>query len=167
MIKKYPNRRLYDTTTSAYVTLAEVKALVLQGQPFVVRDVKTDDDLTRSILLQIILEQESSGMPLFTEAMLAQFIRYYGHGMQGLLGSYLERNLQVFMDMQQRMQDQAQAWSPEAWQQLMKPTPAMQSWMNSYLDQSRLAMQQMQDNLQAQSESVWAAMGIKRKPVDR
>jgi polyhydroxyalkanoate synthesis repressor PhaR len=163
LIKKYPNRRLYDTTTSAYITLAEIKALVLQAQSFVVRDAKTNEDLTRSILLQIILEEETGGVPLFTEQMLAQFIRFYGHGMQGVLGTYLEKNMQVFMEMQQRMQDQAQAWSPEAWQQLMAGTPAVNEWMNSYLDQSRSAMQQLQDNLQAQSETMWAAMGLKRK----
>ena len=162
LIKKYPNRRLYDTTTSAYITLAEIKALVLQAQPFVVRDAKSNEDLTRSILLQIILEEETGGVPLFSEQMLAQFIRYYGHGMQGFLGTYLEKNMQVFMEMQQRMQDQAQTWSPEAWQQLVSGTPVMQNWMNTYMDQSRSAMQQLQDSMQAQSDSVLAAMGFKR-----
>ena len=82
--------------------------------------------------------------------------------MQGFLGTYLEKNMQVFMEMQQRMQDQAQSWSPEAWQQLMAGTPAMQNWMNTYMDQSRSAMQQLQDSMQAQSESMLAAMGFKR-----
>ena len=76
VIKKYPNRRLYDTDTSAYITLAEVKRLVMKSEPFRVLDVKTSDDLTRSILLQIILEEESGGAPMFTEAILANIIRF-------------------------------------------------------------------------------------------
>lgn len=119
MIKKYPNRRLYDTATSSYITLAEVKALVMTAEPFVVRDAKTNEDLTRSILLQIILEEETGGVPLFSEQVLANIIRFYGHAMQGYLGTYLEKNLQVFMEAQQRMQEQAQTFSPERWQQYM------------------------------------------------
>ena len=163
LIKKYPNRRLYDTTTSSYITLAEIKTLVLQAQSFVVRDAKSNEDLTRSILLQIILEEETGGVPLFTEAMLAQFIRTYGHAMQGFLGTYLEKNMQVFMEMQQRVQDQSPAWSADAWQQLLSAgTPVAPNLMSVYMDQSRAAMQQLQDNMQKQSEGVLAAMGLKR-----
>ena len=85
IIKKYPNRRLYDTETSAYITLAEVKDLVLQYKDFQVLDAKTGEDLTRAILLQIILEEESGGVPMFSSSMLANIIRYYGHAMQGLM----------------------------------------------------------------------------------
>jgi len=74
VIKKYPNRRLYDTDTSSYITLAEVKRLVMKSEPFMVVDAKTNDDLTRSILLQIILEEEAGGAPMFTEAVLANII---------------------------------------------------------------------------------------------
>ncbi len=88
IIKKYPNRRLYDTETSAYITLAEVKELVLGYKDFQVQDAKTGEDLTRSILLQIILEEESGGVPMFSSDMLANIIRYYGHAMQGMMGSY-------------------------------------------------------------------------------
>ena len=91
VLKKYPNRRLYDTQTSGYITLADVKLMVLAGTDFVVRDAKTNEDLTRSILLQIILEEESGGVPMFSSQMLAQIIRFYGHAMQGLMGSYLEK----------------------------------------------------------------------------
>jgi len=100
LIKKYPNRRLYDTQTSTYITLADVKQLVLSGEEFTVMDAKTSDDLTRSILLQIILDEESGGMPMFTANMLSQIIRFYGHTMQGVMGSYLEKNIQAFMDIQ-------------------------------------------------------------------
>ena len=100
VIKKYPNRRLYDTETSAYITLTEVKQLVMSKSPFVVRDAKSGDDLTRSILLQIILEEETGGVPMFSTDMLANLIRFYGHAMQGMMGSYLEKNLQTFIEMQ-------------------------------------------------------------------
>ena len=100
IIKKYPHRRLYDTATSSYVALSDIKDLVMQAQSFAVRDAKTGEDLTRSILLQIILEEESNGTPLFNESMLSNMIRFYGHTMQGMMGSYLEKNLQTFADMQ-------------------------------------------------------------------
>src|SRR5678810_1010529 len=108
IIKKYPNRRLYDTETSTYITLAEVKELVLGYKDFQVQDAKTGDDLTRSILLQIILEEESGGVPMFSTDMLSNIIRYYGHSMQGLMGSYLERSITTFHEAQKRFQEQAQ-----------------------------------------------------------
>ena len=89
LIKKYPNRRLYDTQTSAYITLADVKQLVLETEDFKVLDAKSSEDLTRSILLQIILEEEAGGAPLFSSAMLSQIIRVYGHAIQGMMVSYL------------------------------------------------------------------------------
>src|SRR6185369_4218932 len=96
LIKKYPNRRLYDTKTSAYITLSDVRDLVLGSESFKVLDAKTGEDLTRSILLQIILEEESAGVPLFTTDLLSQMIRFYGHAMQGMLGKYLETNIKAF-----------------------------------------------------------------------
>src|SRR3546814_14932230 len=107
LIKKYPNRRLYDTQTSAYITLSDVKQLVLDCEEFKVVDAKSGEDLTRSILLQIILEEESGGMPMFSPTMLSQIIRFYGHAMQGVMGSYLEKNIQAFMDIQDRMTEQS------------------------------------------------------------
>src|SRR5678809_1351230 len=95
IIKKYPNRRLYDTETSAYITLADVKKLVLEQVSFKVQDAKSHEDLTRSILLQIILEEETAGAPMFSSDMLAQIIRFYGNAMQGMMGSYLEKNIQT------------------------------------------------------------------------
>ena len=103
IIKKYPNRRLYDTDTSSYITLTEIKQLVMDSEPFVVRDAKTGDDLTRSILLQIILEEEAHGSPMFTAPVLSNIIRFYGHTMQGMMGGYLEKNMQALMDMQAPM----------------------------------------------------------------
>jgi polyhydroxyalkanoate synthesis repressor PhaR len=102
-LKKYPNRRLYDTRTSSYITLADVKRMVLDNEAFEVRDAKTGDDLTRSILLQIILEEESGGVPMFSTETLSQIIRFYGHAMQGAMGSWFEQNMKAFTDLQGRV----------------------------------------------------------------
>ena len=153
VIKKYPNRRLYDTDTSSYITLAEVKRLVMKSEPFMVVDAKTNDDLTRSILLQIILEEETGGVPMFTEAVLVNIIRFYGNSMQGFMGSYLEKNVQSFTDMQSKMKEQAQGLSPEAWTTYMSPqNPLMQGVMGT-------AMEQMQK----QTETMLSAFGLKSK----
>lgn len=150
ILKKYPNRRLYDTRHSTYITLADVKAMVLGAEIFEVRDAKTGEDLTRSILLQIILEEETGGMPMFSAAMLAQVIRFYGHSMQGMMGSYLEKNLLAFADIQNRVAEQSKtfydpsAQTPELWSQFLKgQAPMMQNLMGTYLDQSRRMMEQM------------------------
>src|SRR5688572_32459137 len=121
VLKKYLNRRLYDTRASSYITLADVKKMVLETEPFEVRDAKTGDEITRSILLQIILEEETDGMPMFSTQMLAQIIRFYGHAMQGMMGTYLEKNLQTFTDIQARLAEQSKGlydpkvMSPELW----------------------------------------------------
>ena len=106
IIKKYPNRRLYDTEVSSYVTLEDVRNLVLQEIPFQIRDARTHEDLTRSILLQIIMEQEADGEPMFSEQVLAKIIRSYGDSLQGMMASYLERSLNLFVEQQARVQDQ-------------------------------------------------------------
>ena len=163
VIKKYPNRRLYDTDTSSYITMAEVKALVMDDERFVVRDAKTNDDLTRSILLQIILEEETAGAPIFTEQVLANIIRFYGHAMQDFMGAYLEKNVQTFMDLQHKMAEQSSGLNPEVWNQFMNSqSPMMQNMMGTYLEQSRSAFTQMQEHMQKNSEQMLAALGIKR-----
>ena len=158
VIKKYPNRRLYDTDTSTYITLAEVKQLVMASQPIVVRDAKTGEDLTRSILLQIILEEEAGGAPMFSEAVLANIIRFYGHAMQGFMGSYLEKNIQTFTDIQARLAEQTQGMTPEMWKQFL----GGQGLMGGYAEQSRAMLTQMQEQLQKQTEQMLGAFGIKR-----
>ena len=156
VIKKYPNRRLYDTETSAYITLTEVKQLVMSKSPFVVRDAKSGDDLTRSILLQIILEEEAGGAPMFTEQLLANIIRFYGHAMQGFMGSYLEKNVQAFTDMQAQMAEQTKNFTPEMWTQFMNmQNPLMQGMMGNYVEQSKTMFEKMQ-------EQMLGAFGIKR-----
>lgn len=106
IIKKYPNRRLYDTEVSSYVTLEDVRQLVLREVSFQVRDARTNDDLTRSILLQIIMEREADGEPIFSEQLLTKIIRSYGDSLQGMMASYLERSLSLFVEQQARVQDQ-------------------------------------------------------------
>ena len=156
VLKKYPNRRLYDTQTSSYITLSDVKQMVLDGETFEVRDAKTGDEITRSILLQIILEEETGGMPMFTTQMLGQVIRFYGHAMQGLMGSYLETNLQSFVDMQTRLAEQSKGLydpktlTPETWAQFISgQAPMMQGLMGNYLEQSKTLFAQMQEQMQA------------------
>jgi len=153
VLKKYPNRRLYDTRTSSYITLADVKQMVLGGESFEVRDAKTGEDLTRSILLQIILEEESGGVPMFSTQSLEQIIRFYGHAMQGMMGTMLEKNLQAFAELQGRLLEQSRGLydpkhlTPEVWTQFMGgQAPVLQNLMTSYLEQSRGLVEQLQRN---------------------
>ena len=163
VIKKYPNRRLYDTDTSSYITLVEVKQLVLDNQSFVVRDAKTSEDLTRSILLQIILEEEAGGAPMFTEAALANMIRFYGNAMQGFMGNYLEKNVQAFTDMQAKLAEQSQTLTPEMWAQFGgAQNPMMQGLMGSYAEQSKAILENMQEQMQKQTEQIFGAFVVKR-----
>ncbi len=104
-IKKYPNRRLYDTEESRYITLADIRRLVIEKIDFVVIDKKTETDITRSILLQVISEQESEGEPIFSRDFLSQVIRSYGGTMQGMVSSYMEQSLKMFMSQQQQLRD--------------------------------------------------------------
>jgi polyhydroxyalkanoate synthesis repressor PhaR len=166
IIKKYPNRRLYDTTTSIYITLADVKKLVLENVNFKVEDAKTKDDLTRTILLQIILEEESgNGAPMFSSDVLSKIIRFYGNAMQGMMGNYLEKNVQTFVEIQKKLQAQSSAIyggtampNPEAWSEFLKMQgPAIQGLMGSYLEQSANAFLEMQQQMQKQSRNLFGA----------
>jgi polyhydroxyalkanoate synthesis repressor PhaR len=150
-LKKYPNRRLYDTRTSSYVTLADVKAMVLAGEEFEVRDAKTAEDLTRSILLQIILEEESGGVPMFSSQTLSQIIRLYGHAMQGVMGTMLEHNMAAFTELQSQFLNQSKGLydpkhlSPELWTKFLGGQPAaLQNLMGGYVEQSRSMFEKMQ-----------------------
>ena len=163
LIKKYPNRRLYDTATSSYITLADVKQLVLDQVVFKVIDAKSEEDLTRSILLQIILDEESAGAPMFSSDMLSQIIRFYGNAMQGMMGSYLDKNIQTFVEIQRRLQEQSvpkfgdnPILNAEAWSQFVKMQgPTIQGLMSSYLDQSATTFLDMQQQLQKQARSIF------------
>jgi len=164
LIKKYPNRRLYDTQTSSYITLADVKELVLDHGIFQVVDAKTGEDLTRNILLQIILEEEAGGAPMFTSDLLSQMIRFYGNAMQGMMGKYLESNIKAFTDMQAKLQDQVRSVygenatvSQDLWAQFLNlQGPAMQSMMGAYMEQSKKMYAQMQEQLDSQTRNIFS-----------
>jgi polyhydroxyalkanoate synthesis repressor PhaR len=173
LIKKYPNRRLYDTQTSTYITLADVKQLVLEHENFQVVDAKSGEDLTRQILLQIILEEESGGVPMFSAQMLAQIIRFYGNAMQGIMGSYLEKNIQAFIDIQAKLQEQSKAFyetnkiGPEMWAQFVNmQAPMIQSMMTNYIEQSKNLFVQMQENMQNQARSMFTGFPF-QQPTEK
>ena len=162
IIKKYPNRRLYDTDISNYITLTEVKRLVMANEPFVVSDVKTGEDLTRSVLLQIILEEEANGSPMFTAPVLSSLIRFYGQAMQGFMGGYLEKNIQSLMDVQTKFSEQSKGLTPEMWAQFMTlQSPVLQGMMGGSLDQSQNILTQLQEQIQKQTGQMLGAFGIK------
>ena len=165
IIKKYPNRRLYDTANSGYITLADVKQMVLESLQFQVIDAKTGNDLTRAILLQIILEEEAGGMPMFSSEMLAQMIRFYGSAQQTIMGSYIEQNVTAFLAIQKKLQDQAKQIygdkmmiTPDLWKQFMQmQAPAMQGMLGNYLEQSAKLFMDMQQRMQDQTRGIFAA----------
>ncbi|WP_301102812.1 polyhydroxyalkanoate synthesis repressor PhaR [Propionivibrio sp.] len=167
LVKKYPNRRLYDTKTSAYITLSDVKGLVLALENFKVVDAKSGEDLTRSILLQIIIEEETAGVPLFTTELLSQMIRFYGHAMEGMLGKYLETNIKSFTDFQKKLNEQSYSLYGEnskqvqsdMWSQFMNfQGPAMQTMMSTYMDQSKKMVHKMQDQLKSQTLNIFSGI---------
>ena len=152
LIKKYPNRRLYDTQTSTYVTLVDIKGLVMANEAFKVVDAKTEDDLTRNILMQIILEEEACGSPVFSSQMLSQIIRFYGNSMQGLMGNYLEKTMQSFVDIHGTLSDQSKGVTvgTDAWAQAMSmQNPMMQGLMGNYMEQSKDLFMKMQEQMQS------------------
>lgn len=176
LIKKYPNRRLYDTKTSSYITLADVKQMVHKQEDFQVIDAKSGEDLTRSILLQIILEEESAGgLPMFSSDLLSQLIRFYGNAMQGVMGTYLERNIRAFQDMQKTMQEQSQRLygdssrgAQELWGQFMNlQGPAMQSLMQAYMEQSQKMFAQFQDQMQNQARNMFTGFTFPGFPAGK
>lgn len=130
-IKKYPNRRLYDTELSRYITLADIRELVMTGVDFVVIDTNSEEDLTRSILLQIMLEEESGGAPLFSANMLSQIIRYYGGSVQGMFARYLEESMRVFARQQEDFSESLGADSMKAMNELAQRNMKMWSDMQS------------------------------------
>jgi polyhydroxyalkanoate synthesis repressor PhaR len=165
IIKKYPNRRLYDTANSGYITLADVKQMVLDNVDFQVVDAKSNENLTRTILLQIILEEEAGGMPMFSEELLAQMIRFYGSAQQTVMGSYIEQSVTAFLAIQKKLQDQAKQIygdklliTPELWKQFMQmQAPAMQGMLGNYLEQSAKLFMDMQQRMQEQTRGIFSS----------
>ena len=167
LIKKYPNRRLYDTATSTYITLSDVKQLVLENSQFKVIDAKTNEDLTRAILLQIITEEESNGAPIFSSQMLYQIIQFYGNAFQQMMGNYLEKNIQTFIEIQQKLQGgngttasngNNAMFDPNSYSQFVNMQgPAIQGLMTNYLEQSAKAFVDMQQQMQKQATTMFGS----------
>ena len=170
LIKKYPNRRLYDTKTSSYITLVDVKQMVLKQEEFQVVDAKSGEDLTRQILLQIILEEESGGgLPMFSSDLLSQLIRFYGNAMQGMMGTYLEKNIRAFHDVQKTLQEQSARMyggdttrgTQDLWAQFMNlQGPAMQSLMQAYMEQSQKMFAQFQEQMTSQARNMFTGLSF-------
>jgi polyhydroxyalkanoate synthesis repressor PhaR len=143
-IRKYPNRRLYDAANDGYITLADVKQMVLENVAFQVVDARSGEDLTRATLLQIILEEESGAAPMFSSEMLAQIVRFHGAAQQTIVGAYMEENLNTFLAIQTKLQALAKpiagdrlVLTPELWRQFMQlQAPAMQGMLGTYLEES-------------------------------
>jgi len=132
VIKKYANRRLYNTASSSYVTLEHLADMVKKGVDFVVYDAKTNEDITRSVLTQIIFEEESQGQSLLPIQFLRQLISFYGNSLQSFLPSYLELSLASFTQQQEKMRSQFGALGPAS-------GPA--GMMGAYEEQIRQNMQ--------------------------
>jgi polyhydroxyalkanoate synthesis repressor PhaR len=153
LIKKYPNRRLYDTEESRYITLAEVKDLVMRAIPFKVLDSQTETDITRNILLQIIMEQEAGGTPMFTSAMLERFIRFYGDTAQAAFTTFLDQSLDLFVKQQRMFTEQMQGvWGGNP----------MEFWMK--LGQQNLGFWKDMEELTRRSSGTEAKNDRKDKP---
>jgi polyhydroxyalkanoate synthesis repressor PhaR len=166
LIKKYPNRRLYDIKTSTYITLEDIRNFVVSSEKIQVIDAKTGENLTRSVYLQIVLEAEAGGEPLFTEDALICMIRFYGNTFQGTIGSFLEKNIRAFLDVQIKLQEQnkllltAKMYHPEVWINLLStPNSATQTMMGTYLEHSKQAFAQMQEALQVQTLALFTSFG--------
>jgi len=136
---------------------------VIENISLVVRDAKSGDDLTRSILLQIILEEEAGGAPMFSEPALANIIRFYGHAMQGYMGVYLEKNVQAFTDIQTKLAEQSRGVTPEMWSRFMNlQSPLLQGMLGNYVEQSKTSFAQVQEQWQKQADQMLGAFGLKR-----
>ncbi|MBP6116576.1 MAG: polyhydroxyalkanoate synthesis repressor PhaR [Neisseriaceae bacterium] len=159
IIKKYPNRRLYDMATSGYITVADVKQMIIELNDVVVQDAKTGNDITRQVLLQILLEEEAGGQPLLNDEMLCQFIRVYGQASQSVLGPFLAQNMKLFGQWQASMQGQGQG-------QPQSTTGAAQEsanqWFSALMMPSK-ALIDWQHEMQLQTLKFWEAV----KPADQ
>lgn len=133
LIKKYPNRRLYDTHTSTHVNLTDIRQLVIDKITFQVVDAKSGEDLTRSILLQVIQEAESGGEPILSSEMLIGIIQFYGP-FQGIFSNYLEKCIETVIDIQAYTGEQ----STRVWKHFMQQAPVMQELMRQYLEPSKV-----------------------------
>ena len=152
LIKKYANRRLYDTVDSKHVTLNDIRKLIIGGNDIQVIDDTSGDDITRALLLQIIVEQEQSGQPILTELLLAQLIRFYGNPMQGMMADYLQKSVDTFVSQQRTIQSQMQNMMSNTPVETMRDlmTQNMKAWESFF---QRIARRQ-DDRRQARRRQV-------------
>ncbi|MCX7946745.1 MAG: polyhydroxyalkanoate synthesis repressor PhaR [Hydrogenophilus sp.] len=167
LIKKYPNRRLYDTATSTYITLSDIKEMVLRNEAVRVIDAKSHADITRTVFLQILLEEEIGGAPLFSTEMLAQIIRFYGHASRTLFGQYLETSLKTFIDLQNQFQERMRALygdqaavTPELLAQFLTLQPAaMRTMLETYLTETQNLWRRWNAQIEQQTRGWFTLIG--------
>jgi polyhydroxyalkanoate synthesis repressor PhaR len=171
IIKKYPNRRLYDTAISSYITLVDVRHLVMDGVDFKVVDAKTDEDITRQILLQIISEEEVSGDPIFSSELLTQVIRSYGGGMQQLVTSYLEKTMNLFAEQQKALREQTRSLidtNPLAiMTQVAERNLSMWKKMNTEMMENISSERELFERLSRMGLNTMTTMGSKAEPAEK
>lgn len=159
VIKKYQNRRLYDTATSTYIVLEDIKQMIVDGDIIQVTDVKSGEDVTRSVLLQIILEEEANQTPIFTNDFLLQIIRFYGKSFQSAISPFLEQGIDMLRQTQKRFYSQLKATYPkdslppsiDLWKEFLNDHgPQVQQNIFNYLTSSANNFLQMQEQVQEQ-----------------
>ncbi len=169
IIKKYQNRRLYDTATSTYIILDDIKQIVVDGELVKVIDVKTEKEVTRSVLLQIILEEEVNGIPMFSNDFLFQIIRFYGKAFQPSVSPFLEQGVDLFRKMQKQFYEQIRdvygkdklPSGVELWKDfIQQQTPQIESSLKEYVENSTNVFIKMQEHLQSQTENIFSYMQI-------
>jgi polyhydroxyalkanoate synthesis repressor PhaR len=169
IIKKYQNRRLYDTATSTYIVLDDIRQIIVDGELVKVIDVKSEQEVTRSVLLQIILEEEVNGIPMFSDEFLFQIIRFYGKSFQSSLSPFLEQGVDLFRKMQKQFYEQIRdvygkeklPSGVELWKgYIQQQTPQIEASIKEYVDNSTNAFLKMQEHLQHQTENMLSYMQI-------
>lgn len=163
IVKKYQNRRLYDTATSMYIVLEDIKEYIIAGERVKVIDVKTEQDVTRSVLLQIILEEEVNKVPTFSDDFLFQIIRFYGKGFQASVGSFLENGVELFRKMQKQFYGKTRTEfantdvksQMEAWNEFISAgTAKMENSIKDYIETGKNTFLKMQENIKTQTENM-------------
>ena len=175
IIKKYQNRRLYDTATSTYIVLEDIKQIIVDGELVKVVDVKSEQEVTRSVLLQIILEEEINGIPMFSNDFLFQIIRFYGKAFQPSLSPFLEQGVDLFRKMQKQFYEQVRdAYGKEKlpsgvelWKEFMQQqAPQLEANIKDYVQNNTNAFLKMQEHLQHQTESMFNYMQFPFSPTN-
>lgn len=164
VIKKYQNRRLYDTATSMYIVLEDIKEIIVGGEIVKVIDVKTNEDVTRSVLLQIILEEEVNGVPMFSNDFMFQIIRFYGKAFQPSISPFLEQGVDLFRKMQKQFYEQVKDTygknkvpsGVELWKEfLAQRGPQVEGSIKEYIENSADTFLKMQEHLKQQTENIF------------